>query len=498
MRKKTLGIIGGVVLVAALGTASFFLLKNPPAEESSSSAVSDEDSSESISLTSEDPNDVTSIDITNTSGSFEVVRTAEGSGTGDDHAAYAVSGWEDLPMDTSTLWTLSNNTASMDTTGVVEENCSDLAKFGLDDAEATAVTLHFADGSDYSFRVGNAAANTENTYLAPADKDTVYMVKTSLVANFSKSAEDFLSKTMLEAPADTNDYPIVNKLTIDRKDMDYTLELDYDEAAADDTSMGGTVASHEMVSPVPAYLSVDRSTPVVTGMFGLKAEKVAVPHPSAEDIAKAGLDDPFGTATMACEDNNTYVLTFGERFTEKDEETGTETAYYYAMLSGVDAIYQVTEENMVWATTTPTDIASKLVFGTYVWDVGELNVSVGEEKFQFNVVGSDKDTAVVTLNGDSTESDRYRQFYSFLLNTTAETVKLDGTPSGDMLAEISLKTQDGTFERDLQFYAIDDFTCLITVDGKSAYTCRKSYLDTLLNNMKIYSDTSKEFTTNWS
>lgn len=97
-------------------------------------------------------------------------------------------------MDTSTLWTLSNNTASMDTTGVVEENCSDLAKFGLDDAEATAVTLHFADGSDYSFRVGNAAANTENTYLAPADKDTVYTVKTSLVANFSKSAEDFCPK----------------------------------------------------------------------------------------------------------------------------------------------------------------------------------------------------------------------------------------------------------------------------------------------------------------
>ena len=36
------------------------------------------------------------------------------------------------------------------------------------------------------------------------------------------------------------------------------------------------------------------------------------------------------------------------------------------------------------------------------------------------------------------------------------------------------------------------------MDGKSAYTCRKSYLDTLLDNMKIYSDISKEFTTNWS
>ena len=158
MRKKALGIIGGVVLVAALGTASFFLLRNTP-EEDSSSVSSSDSGEESISLTSEDPNDVTSIDITNGSGSFAVVRTAEGTGTGDDHAAYAVSGWEDLPMDTSTLWTLSNNTASMEANGVVEENCSDLEKFGLDDAEAIAVTLHFADGSDYSFRVGNAAAD---------------------------------------------------------------------------------------------------------------------------------------------------------------------------------------------------------------------------------------------------------------------------------------------------------------------------------------------------
>ena len=85
MRKKALGIIGGVVLVAALGTASFFLLRNTP-EEDSSSVSSSDSSEESISLTSEDPNDVTSIDITNGSGSFAVVRTAEGTGTGEVEA----------------------------------------------------------------------------------------------------------------------------------------------------------------------------------------------------------------------------------------------------------------------------------------------------------------------------------------------------------------------------------------------------------------------------
>lgn len=493
MRKKMLGIVGGVVLVAALGTAAFLLLKSQP-EESSSGDSTEESSAITVTLTEQEPNDVTSIDVTNASGTFEVVRTAEGNDT--DNAAFAIAGWEDLPMETSTLWTLPNNTASMSTTGLVEENCTDLAKFGLDDETAVAVTLHFEDGSSYSFRIGNAVSGTENTYFAPADEDTVYTVKTSLVANFSKSAIDFLSKTMLEEPAE-EDYPIVESLTVERKDIDYVLELDYDETSEEEDSMGGTVASHEMVSPVPAYLSVDRSTPVVTGMFGLTAEKAVVPHPTESDLEEAGLTDPFGTATMACDDGNTYVLKFGERFTETDEETGDQTAYYYAYLDGVDAIYQVTEENMVWATVTPTDITSKLVIGTYVWDIGSLDVRVDDLEYIFDVTATGKDDAVVKLNGESTDSERYRQFYSFLLNTTAETVELNGMPEGDPLAEIKIKTQDGKFTRDLAFYAIDDFTCLITVDGKSAYTCRKSYLDTVRSNMEIY-DTDEEFTTNWS
>lgn len=495
MRKKTLGIVGGAVLAAALGAAAFLLFQSEPEDSGSSDRSAVDSSGETVTLTQQDPNDVTSIDVTNATGTFEVIRIAESSG--DDNAAFAVSGWEDLPMDTSVLWTLSNNTASMSTTGLVEENCTNLEKFGLDDAQATAVTLHFADGSSYAFRVGSAVSGAENTYFAPANEDTVYTVKTSLVSNFNKAATDFLSKTMLEAPASENDYPIVNQLTIERRDLNYVLELDYDKSADDEENKGGTVASHEMVSPVPAYLSVDRSTPVVTGMFGLTAERMAVPHPSEADFAEAGLTEPFGTATMACADGNTYVLQFGERFTEKDEESGTETAYYYAYLEGVNAIYQVAEDNMIWATVTPTDIASKLVIGTYVWDIGSLEVRVGDEDFQFAVTATNKDDAAVTLNGKSTDVERYREFYSFLLNTTAETVKLDGVPSGDPLAEIQLKTQDGSFSRDLTFYSIDDFTCLITVDGKSAYTCRKSYLDTLLKNMQIY-DTSEDFTTNWS
>lgn len=495
MRKKAVGIIGGIVLVAALGAAAFVLLKNDPGEESSSDTALEESSSGVVvTLTEQEPSDVTSIDITNASGSFEVVRVKEA--TDSEDAAYAIAGWEDLPMDTSVLWTLSNNTASMSSTDLVAENCDDMAKYGLDEENAVAATLHFADGSSYAFRIGSAISGAGVTYLAPADENTVYTVSTSLVSNFSKSAMDFLSKTVVEEPAE-EDYPIINSLTVERDNLNCTLELVYDKTAEEDENLNGTIATHIMSKPVPAYLSVDRSTPVVTGIFGLTADAVAVPHPTDADLEEAGLNQPFGTVTMDCDDGNTYVLHMSSRFTDTDEETGAETAYYYIYLDGVDAIYQVAEENLVWSTVTPTDVASKLVFSTYVWDISNLDVRMGDKTLDFDITATDASDAVVQVNGKDTDAERYRLFYTFLLNTTAETIDWESQPQGDALAEITIQTANGNLDRTFAFYALDEFTCLMTVDGQPAFTCRKSYLDVLEKNIDLY-DTNEEFIKTWS
>ena len=70
MRKKTVGIIGGAVLIAALGVSVFFLLQTQPAQESSdnSSSTALDSEEESIVLTQQDANDVISIDIANSTG----------------------------------------------------------------------------------------------------------------------------------------------------------------------------------------------------------------------------------------------------------------------------------------------------------------------------------------------------------------------------------------------------------------------------------------------
>lgn len=495
MRKKTLGIVGGLVLVVALGGVTAALLATDSSDDDTSVDVAEESSTEEITLTEQETYNVTSIDVTNANDSYEVVRVTEGDD--ETNATFAIAGWEDLTY-LSTLYTLPNNTASMTANQIVEEECTDLEKFGLDDDTAAHVTLHFEDGTSYSFRVGNTASGGSYTYFAEEDDDIAYLVSSSYLSNFQNAAVDFVSTTILEEP-DEDDYPTVNYLTVERSDLDYIFELDYDETADDEDYTGGMVATHVMTSPVPAYLSPDRSTDYVTGMFGLIAESVAVPVPTDEEMEEYGLADPYGVVTMDCNDGNTYVLLFSEPVTETDEETAATSTYYYAYLEGVDVIYRVTGDNMIWATVEPTDVASKLVLATYVWNVGTLNVTITDgDTFTFSAEGTDDEDTVVTLNGETTDTERYRQFYAFLLNTTAETIDFTSEPEGDLLAEIYVETQDGSFSRDLVFYALDDYTCLITVDGQAAYTCRKSYLTTLQSNMEKYNNTDEDFSSNWS
>lgn len=495
MRKQVVGILCGLGVIVVLGGATAVLLLTDDSEDEDSESTESSEETEEIVLTEQETYDVVSIDVENETDSYEVVRITEGDE--DTDAEFAIAGWEEIAY-SSTLYTLPNNTASMSASEVVEEDAEDLEKFGLDDANATTVTLHFEDETTYSFRIGNEANDDTYTYFAEADDDTVYLVSTSYLTNFENNAVDFVSTTILEEP-DDDDYPTVNYLTVERDDWDYVFELDYDESADDEDYTGGTVATHIMTSPVPAYLSPDRSTDVVTGMFGLTADSVEVPVPTDEEMEEYGLADPYGTVTMDCDDGNTYVLYFSEGVVETDEDDGGDVTFYYVYLEGVDVIFKVEEEDLVWATVEPTDVTSKIILAVYVWDVGTLNVELADgDTFEFSAEGTDDEDTVVTLNGETTDTERYREFYAFLLNTTAETIDFTSEPEGDPLAEIYVETQDGSFARTLTFYELDSYTCLITVDGQSAYTCRKSFLETLESNMEIYEDTDTEFTTNWS
>ena len=214
---------------------------------------------------------VKSAKVTNSSGVLEVVKTSD-SGSGDD-AVYTLAGYEKYDVNNAVVSTLVNNANGMTSASLVEEDCSDLSKFGLDKPEIS-VELTYEDGVVRKFYIGDKSPVSEQYYVRLEESNTVYTVHASTLANYRMSAVDFVRTTVLEKPAD-DEYPKVNSLRIERDDIDYDIYLVYGENS-DDTKAGGTSATHEMVEPIKAYLTVERSSPITNGMFGLTASDIYV------------------------------------------------------------------------------------------------------------------------------------------------------------------------------------------------------------------------------
>ncbi|MBQ8928256.1 MAG: DUF4340 domain-containing protein [Oscillospiraceae bacterium] len=493
LSKNTKLLIGTVCVLAVLGgtlTCVLLLGRNSGTGEDSgvdSEALSqmlDGDDAEQIMLNEEVAEDVTGIDIDGASQfSVTVARDTE-------TMTCSIKGFEGIPLDQSLLSTLVNNGSELFAMEHIEDDPADPAKYGLD-APAADVTMHYKDGTDFSFRVGTAKP-LDTTYSYVETGGTVYLVKASLVANYQKKDTDFVSTTLLEEPPQES-YPIVESLTLERKDLDYTVLIEYDHENADNDSIGGTAATHVLREPIFSYLSPDKSVDVTNGMFGLSAQEITAIHPDAQTIAKAGLDDPFCTAVMECDDGNTYTLTIGDRDTLEDG-----TAVYYTMLEGTDVLYAVSAEDAVWATVLPGDITSANIFATYVWNIATLDVTADGESLHFEGEGSDQESYTVTKNGETCDTERFRTFFRFLLNIYGEELCIgEALPDRAPDASIHITTQDGREDYTVDIYRMEGLRSMIAYNGVPSYLIRTSCLDTLAENMRIFDDTEKEFALTW-
>lgn len=487
MAKNLKTLILALALAAVVGgglTTVMLLRRATGGNESTDTTASTE--AANIPLNTADVLNLTDVDIKGEEP-FHLKRTFRG--REDAAAKYTIEGYDGLALDEALLSTLVNNGNALEANRIAEEHVTEPAKYGLEPARAE-VTLTYEDGTTFRFKVGDPAP-TESSLTYCSVGDTVYLIRNSLVSNYCKTASSFLSKTLLEAPADEASYPVVDNMRITRRDLDRDIYLEYDTAAADDTSVGGTAATHVMREPIFTYLNVEKSKDITHGMFGLTADEVPVIRPTEEDLTRTGLDDPFCTVTMNTNDGESRVLKFGNTYESADGVT-----LYYTILEGTNEIFGVRADNAKWLTVQPGDISSSNIFVTNVWNIATLDIKDKAHKLNFAGEGN-KDNYTVTKNGAACETERFRTLYRFLLYIYGEELYLGELPDGEPDAEVHLTTQNGKEDYTISFYRISDLKTVVARDGQPSYVIRSSALDTLSYNMDIFDDTDKEFKTTW-
>ena len=504
MKKQAKGIIAlSAVLAALLGGGYAYMKLTPDDTDKGGSSSNLEllattaDGEGTVLVSDGDDGVVKKAAVTNKSGKMtaliKTAPTAEG-----ESAAYTLEGYSDLDIDEAMVSTLANNGNGLTAKSVVARGCEDTSKYGFDDPHAT-VEITYESGKVVKFFLGDTAPSKESIYVMVDGSNDVYAVEPSNVASYTRELKDFIKTTVLAKPEDGSE-PDVERVEIERSDMDTNILIEYDKDSEGSHS-GGTSSSFKMITPTESYLTVEGSTTVITGMFGLNASEIYVLHCTEEDIKNAGLSEPFCRVSVECKDGSSHVLLLSEVFADN---SGTKCCY--GMLEGGNVIYIIPEDKAPWLGVQPIDIATRMLITSYVWNITDMTVSGGGEKAEFVIKPSDPENIPenpksedfkVTLNGSEFDSERYRKLYAFINSSNAEEFALgvpvpEGEPQATIKYYDSYRGKTETYD----FYDDSVMRSLIVVDGESKYYCTKSFVSVLLDNIRRL-ESDEDFVTTW-
>ena len=339
-------IIGAVVLVLLVGVLLLliFLPEQDTTEEESSAAESSYTSS-TVELFSREAEEVESITLENESGSIVINREEE-----DDSSVYTVEGLEDVDTNSSAS-SLASSLNTVSATQLVEENPSDIAKYGLDSPSAT-ITVNYTDGTSNVLYFGDTLPTGSGAYGMVNDDASVYAMSSTLVSYTGSVLTDFVDTTVVptwEAPASeessgtTKTEPDIRSMSVTGGTLgdvlgDTPFTFVMGETNEEMESYGVSGSTWTITSPVTASLHTENTASIREGAYGLSASSVAAVHPDEAALAEYGLADPYCVVEFDREGEE-FTLTIGN----SDGGTGR-----YVMVNGKDVVFVVAESELPW------------------------------------------------------------------------------------------------------------------------------------------------------
>lgn len=489
MISKLKGLIVCVVFVMCLGVMLIVLTvggkdkKDDSSKTDNSSSVSQNEilEKEETPLVDYDKTQVKSIAVENEFGTVTFKQTAVG---GEE---WLVEELSDLEQNTTLTTAAANIAAGLSYLDLVEENASDLSKYGLSEP-TSKFTVSYADIDQTvkTFLIGNESPKSNYYYLCEEGQSTVYTVNGTGLRYYMSKPEYFVDLTLLEEPADTNNWPGIVDLVVNRSEWDYEVKF---KTVGEEQSV---VSTQIMYEPITMSLNITNSMDVTHGLWGLAGEEAIKAFPTEEDMTEYGLDTPHAVVTLEIDTGDIYTLTIGKAIYYLDE-SGNETsnvAGYYAYIEGVDGkdvIYSVPVDSLPWATFKPEDVMTTLMTSNYIHDVDTITVKNDSETFDFDLIGEgEKAPTEVTLNGEKVDVELFRSLYQYIITCPTNEIYFEDVENNHYLS-IDINLKDGTTDT-LEFVKDTDRRTVAFLNGRPQFLIARTWTDLLLENIQAVKD----------
>ena len=463
MKKQwlTIGILCIGILI--LGGACFFLLKSDDSEKS------DVESGNYQILDEIAEDDVESVVVSNASGGYEA-------DWNDD--SVIIKDCDNIAIDSSAVKKIQNAVKGITAEKKVTDGKGRLNEFGLEN-DPVEVTVTGKGGKE-SLMIGDEVPGQDSSQWYVLWKEEVYIVSDSTVEAFQYGVKDLVSKQITPDRDESDDSFRVTLADIQGEGMD---EIQIRHQGSEELA-GYQVDSYQLTAPIDYPASASVSEDILPMFFGLKAQEVAVLHPTAEDRAQVGLDQPYRQVeieyqTKDSEKNKISILV-----------SNIDGAGNLYVENGSDVIYKCRPQDISWLNITVDTVISHTILIPDVTSLKTLTITQGDESsYQIQLQNMGTDNGKVLYDGKELDVDSFRNFYYGLISVEADEVILENLPDTlgmNKIAEIQFAYMDESKKSDkVTYYSESARKAYAVLDGNErGFRLSETQLDTVLGNLQ--------------
>lgn len=406
-------ILAAVVLCLLGGGAALVQVLIPAKDTASSSEVETAE----VTVASCEVSDIAKLAVTNAAGSFTAYPTEDTPASSDasegDTILWNLEGIDDALVDNAVLETTVQSAAEITASRKIADAGEGLASYGLDAPSATVAVTGYSEGIGYTLLIGGTAPNGSGSYAMLSGGDSIYLLDTATVENFTVAPTYFADKKVVGAieKTDANAGYFGDDGSLNQFDSIVVSGKNHPQALVfKKNPYTSSLVPYIMEQPVRQNVADDKFKPVFSVISaGLTADSAYVYYPTAAQLAEYHLNDPETLVT--------YKV--GADTVELKAAAGPDEGYYAVMTNQSPMIYKVAVSDMPYVTNQPISYFSPVVLMDDITSVKSIEVSAPDRSYSFQLTHGQDESGNATLNvasaGAAVDETDFRNYYQTLL-----------------------------------------------------------------------------------
>lgn len=461
MKSLVIGLGCLVVLAGVLLAVRFALKSSEPQGNDPLDNVA-----ELINVVSGSSEDIETIRVKNPSDEYQVIYRKDSSGA---KVWYIEDLLEATPVSGS-----GNAVASACANINAEEkfeNVTDLAQYGLDSPKATA-EIKYSDGSSRTVYLGSAVPSDGGYYMSTSeDKGTVYVLSASSSDVFFRTLGDFLN-LQLTAYEDAV-MAGVTRFQMEGTLLEEPIDIVKPSEQSEIAKLGFNL--YDIVEPIRMEMKADITTNLTRSLMAVTAQSVVAVHPTAEELATYGMDDPQYVLTVTHPDwEEPLVL-----------KTSRVNGVTYLMKDKEPVIFSMGSAGVPWHGWQVEDVMSNMVLMPRLGDLKTVRVKLDGAAYEFQVetaISEEKGTegqmmpTRITLDGKEVNLDNFKVFYQLMLNCVVDSRSHATEAEGDAVLAYEYVYANGKSDV-VEFIPTENRRMYLALNGAPDYFIKDTYYD---------------------